>query len=157
MAFRTAKVADMRHEVFTRRLWIFILVLALSSEAGCVLEGREPLAAAAGATSSELTKTGISINPRPGVSLDMVLLIPRQQLVALVLLPGGPGLAEISGINIGNRRDFVSRDARVELFSGGFTEGGEPCTPGSHDTFNGIQDQVVAVVAEFIRAKIDTE
>lgn len=289
-------VSGMKHEVLTRCLWTLILALALFSEAGCVLDSREPLAAAADAPSNEMARTGISLTPRPGVSLDMVLLTPREPVVALLLLPGGPGLAEISGIEIGNRRDFVtvtaeafvaqdiavavvdaasdhsdglspdyrqtaahlgeldaviarvrratglpvwmlgisrstlsvahvavnttvgidglvllssvtnippqagatnvvdvgldrvrvpalvvahkedgcqgtppagaerivarlinSPNARAELFSCGFTEGGNPCAPGSHHTFNGIQEQLVAVVAEFIKAETDTE
>ena len=50
-----------------------------------------------------------------------------------------------------------SPNAVAELFSGGFTEGGNPCTPGSHHTFNGIQDQVVAAIAGFIKANVDTD
>lgn len=286
----------MRHEFLVRRLWTFVLTLALLGEAGCLHENREPLAAIVDEAFDGITRTGISINPRPGVSVDMVLLTPRQPVVALLLLPGGPGLAEISGINIGNRRDFVtvtaeafaargiavavvdaasdhadglspnyrqtaahlneidavitrvkqatglpvwmlgisrstlsvahiavntdvgidgivllssvtnippeaqtinvvdvgldrvgvpalvvahendgcqgtppggadqivarlinSPNAVAELFSGGFTEGGNPCTPGSHHTFNGIQNQVVAAIAGFIKANIHTD
>ena len=42
--------------------------------------------------------------------------------------------------------------AEVEFFSGGETEGPNPCHPGTPHTFHGIQDSVVAFIAEFIKA-----
>ncbi|MDP6806059.1 MAG: hypothetical protein QF902_12145 [Rhodospirillales bacterium] len=42
--------------------------------------------------------------------------------------------------------------AEVEFFSGGRTEGLNPCHPGTPHTFHGIQERVVAFIADFIKA-----
>ena len=282
--------------MFSRSLRTFILVLALLSTAGCLHTGGTSPSAVEDGSLGSLSKTGISVNVRPGVSVNMVLVTPSHPHAALVMLPGGPGLADISGTDIGIRRGFVGANAEsfasyglavavidaasdqsggmlpgyrqttahltevdaviarikkeaglpvwmlgisrstlsimhvavntkvgmdglivlssvtnippyagvinvmdvglerirvpalvvaheddgcrgtpssgadkivgrltnspkavVKLFSGGFTEGGNPCLPGSHHTFNSIQDQVVTFIARFIKANTHTE
>jgi pimeloyl-ACP methyl ester carboxylesterase len=46
----------------------------------------------------------------------------------------------------------ASPNAESKVFSGGRTKGGEPCRPRSYHTFYGIEDEVVAAIADFIEA-----
>ena len=46
----------------------------------------------------------------------------------------------------------ASPNAEAKIFSGGRTKGGNPCRPRSYHTFYGIEGEVVAAIAEFIKA-----
>jgi len=66
-----------------------------------------------GTESSHSTRTNISLNIRPKASLDLVLIRPTRPVATLMLMPGGPGKAGISGVNIANRVDFVTLTAEI--------------------------------------------
>jgi pimeloyl-ACP methyl ester carboxylesterase len=46
----------------------------------------------------------------------------------------------------------ASPNAKSKIFSGGRTKGGDPCLPRSYHTFYGIEGEVVAAIADFIKA-----
>ena len=77
------QVMDLR--MFSRSPRNFVLVLALLSTAGCLhTGGTSPLAVEDGSLGS-LSKTGISMNVHPGVSMNMVLITPSDPHAALVI------------------------------------------------------------------------
>lgn len=43
-------------------------------------------------------------------------------------------------------------NAEAKILSGGRTKGGDPCRPRSYHTFYGIEDEVIAAIADFIEA-----
>tara|TARA_B100002003_G_scaffold248536_1_gene282573 strand:+ start:841 stop:1626 length:786 start_codon:yes stop_codon:yes gene_type:complete len=47
-----------------------------------------------------------------------------------------------------------SPKAVAKIFSGGGNPGRNPCGPGSHHTFEGIQDEVVNFIADFIKSNL---
>ena len=50
-----------------------------------------------------------------------------------------------------------SPNAMVKFFQGGFESGYNPCLPGTYHTFNGIQDKVAKLIAEFIKNNIKSD
>ena len=57
----------------------------------------------------------ISIETRPGVSVSVLMLTPDNPKAALIMLPGGPGMAKISGTSLGRTRGFIT--ANFENFA----------------------------------------
>ena len=105
-------------KISIHHLLSLILIFALLSPASCVRTRGISTPVNDDPLSSSPTRTSISLSPRPSVSLDLVLITPPRPLVALLLMPGGPGLAGISGINISNRRDFVTITAEQFVAQG---------------------------------------
>ena len=50
-----------------------------------------------------------------------------------------------------------SPNAMVKFFQGGFESGQNPCLPETYHTFNGIQDKVAKLIAEFIKNNIKSD
>ena len=44
-----------------------------------------------------------------------------------------------------------SPNAKAIIFTGGHDSGGNPCRPGTHHTFDGIEQEVVSAIAAFIK------
>ena len=89
------------------------LIFFILSQASCMFASSTQVEKENDTTSSHPTRTNISLNIRPKTSLDLVLIRPAQPVATLVLMPGGPGKAGISGVNITNRVDFVTLTAEM--------------------------------------------
>ena len=89
------------------------LIFLILSQASCMLTSSTQVEKENGSASNHSTRTNISLKIRPKTSLDLVLIRPAQPVATLVLMPGGPGKAGISGINITNRVDFVTLTAEM--------------------------------------------
>ena len=61
------------------------------------------------------SRKNISIETRPGVSVSVLMLKPDNPKAALIMLPGGPGMAKISGTSLGRTRGFIT--ANFENFA----------------------------------------
>jgi hypothetical protein len=48
-----------------------------------------------------------------------------------------------------------SPKALAKIFTGGGNAGPNPCGPGSHHTFEGIQDDVVKFISKFIKSNLN--
>jgi len=97
------------------------------------------------------------IPPRAGVVRLTNLQLDRIKIPALAIGHKGDGCRGTPPAGATQLANGMinSPKALAKIFTGGGNAGPNPCGPGSHHTFEGIQDDVVKFISEFIKSNLN--